>query len=367
MSHSTTIKIQQTRESVLGLSFQITKAVLCIAAFFMISFRAASQHASASPVIQNQNNHKMKQSQTPIIAFSPVVLPVPGRHVDLEMKVTAPATGNNLPVIVLSHGHGASHFLSSYKGYAPLVDLFAAEGFVVIQPTHQNSKALALDPSLPEAPLFWSSRASDMKFILDNLDKIISTVPGLSGRVDKEKVAAVGHSMGGHTVAMLAGMQVTDPATGKIVDATEPRYKALVLIGVTGGPEGLNGPFRERYPVLLGGSYQTMRLPALVVNGDKDKNLMFSDVDNWRADAYYQSPGPKDLLTVYEAEHIFGGISGYDVLETSDENPERVAFVGQSILAYIRSTLNPKDLSWEQAKKSLNDVPGAKGRIDSKL
>ncbi|WP_210419496.1 hypothetical protein [Pedobacter sp. KBS0701] len=54
----------------------------------------------------------MKQSKTPIISFSPVVLPVAGRHVDLEIKVSAPASGNNLPVILLSHGHGPSNFLS---------------------------------------------------------------------------------------------------------------------------------------------------------------------------------------------------------------------------------------------------------------
>ncbi|MCE7070115.1 hypothetical protein LZG74_07380 [Dyadobacter sp. CY327] len=183
----------------------------------------------------------MKQSQTPIMSFSPVVLPVSGRHVDLEMKVSAPASGNNLPVILLSHGHGPSNFLSSYRGYGPMVDFFAAEGFVVIQPTHQNSRALGLSSSLPEAPLFWSSRATDMQFILDHLEEIISTVPGLTGRVDQAKVAAIGHSMGGQTVAMLAGMEVTDPATGKIVNAAEPRLKARVLIGASGGPEGFNG------------------------------------------------------------------------------------------------------------------------------
>lgn len=309
----------------------------------------------------------MKQSQTPIIAFSPVVLPVPGRHVDLELKVTAPATGNNLPVILLSHGHGPSTFLSSYRGYAPLVDFFPAEGFVVIQPTHQNSKALGLPSSLPESPLFWSSRAKDMKFILDHLDEIISTVPGLTGRVDKANVAAIGHSMGGHTVAMLAGMEVTDPSTGETVSFIEPRIKASVLIGVSGGPEGFNGPNRAHYPVLAAGNFGTMKLPALIVNGDQDKNLMFSDVDNWRADAYYQSPGPKDLLTVFGAEHIFGGISGYDARETSDENPERVAFVCESILAYIRSTFNPNDSSWEDVKKALNGVADALGSIESKL
>jgi len=308
----------------------------------------------------------MKQSQTPIISFSPVVLPVPGRHVDLEIKVSAPASGNNLPVILLSHGHGPSNFLSSYRGYGPLVDFFAAEGFVVVQPTHQNSKALGLSPSLPEAPLFWSSRATDMKFILDHLDEIISTVPGLDGRVDKAKVAAIGHSMGGHTVAMLAGMDVTDPSTGKSVNSAEPRLKARVLIGVSGGPEGFNGVNRQNYPVLAAGNFGTMTSPALIVNGDRDKNLMFSDVDNWRADAYHQSPGPKDLLTVFGAEHIFGGISGYDARETSDENPERVAFVCQSILAYVRSAFDPNDPSWEQHKKTLNGVPGALGRIESK-
>jgi dienelactone hydrolase len=317
-------------------------------------------------LIKIQSENKMKQSQTPVMSFGPVVLPVAGRHVDLEMKVSAPASGNNLPFILLSHGHGPSNFLSSYKGYGPMVDFFAAKGFVVIQPTHQNSRALALPSSLPEAPLFWSSRAADMKFILDHLDEIISTVPGLSGRVDQTKVAAIGHSMGGQTVAMLAGMEVTDPATGKIVNVAEPRLKALVLIGASGGPEGFNGVNRQHYPVLAAGNFSTMTLPALVVNGDKDKNLMFSDVDNWRADAYYHSPGPKDLLTVFGAEHIFGGISGYDARETSDENPERVAFVCESILAYVRSTFDANDPSWENAKKALNGVEGALGSIESK-
>jgi hypothetical protein len=70
---------------------------------------------------------------------------------------------------------------------------------------------------------------------------------------------------------------------------------------------------------------------------------------------------------VFGAEHIFGGISGYDALETSDEDPERVAFVCESILSYIRSRFNPNDSSWEQAKKTLNGVQGALGSIESKI
>lgn len=319
-----------------------------------------------------QSNENFKKSPlrveegNPVISFSPVVLPMSGRPVDMQMKVSAPATGSELPVILLSHGHGRSNFLSSLHGYAPLADFFATQGFVVIQPTHLNSKMLAL-PVGPEGPTFWKSRPRDMQFILDNLDKIISSVPGLSGRVDTTNVAAIGHSLGGHTVAMLAGMEVTDPVTGEIVNFTEPRLKARVMIGVPGSPEGLNTNGNQIYGVpLKGTNYSTMTLPALVVNGDKDKNPNFSDLDNWRADAYHHSPGPKCLLTVFDAEHIFGGISGYDALETSDENPDRVSFLCMSILAYLQTSFNPKDTSWEDLKKEINNIPGAKGRIDCK-
>ncbi len=301
-----------------------------------------------------------------VVSFSPVVLPVPGRQVDLQLKVSAPATGSGLPIMLLSHGHGRSTFLSSLRGYGPLVDFFAAEGFVVIQPTHQDSKALGLDPNGPEGPLFWRSRAQDMHVILDQLDQIEATVPGLSGRLDRSRIAAVGHSMGGHTVGMLAGMHVTDPTNGQEVNLAEPRIKAGVLIGAPGNGADVAAFASEHYPVMRGSNFTTMTLPALVVAGDKDKNVNFSDRDDWRSDAYYLSPGPKCLLTVFGGEHILGGISGYDAAETTDESPERVAFVRETILAYLRTALNPADSSWEDAQKALREEANPKARIECK-
>lgn len=61
-------------------------------------------------------------SPTPVLSVSPVVLSAPGRAVDLEVRVTAPVTGSDLPVILLSHGQGHSHHLSSLNGYAPLAN-----------------------------------------------------------------------------------------------------------------------------------------------------------------------------------------------------------------------------------------------------
>lgn len=302
----------------------------------------------------------------PVATFSPVVLSVPGRQVELQVKVSAPARGDHLPIILFSHGHGRSNFLSSLHGYAPLVDFYAAQGFVVVQPTHQSSKTLKLDPNGPEGALFWRSRATDMHFILDHLEQIEATVPGLVGRLDRNRIAAVGHSMGGHTVGMLGGMRVTDPQDGQQANLAEPRIKAGVLIGAPGHGRDAAAFVAEHYPVLRNNSFAEMTMPALVVAGDKDKNINFSERDDWRADAYHLSPGPKCLLTVFGGEHILGGISGYDAAETTDDSPERVALVQKFTLAYLRTALYPEDSSWLDAQRALRDDAQPKARIECK-
>lgn len=59
---------------------------------------------------------------TPVLSVSPVVLPAPGRIVDLQMRVSAPLTGSDLPILLLSHGHGQSNNLSSLNGNGPLAN-----------------------------------------------------------------------------------------------------------------------------------------------------------------------------------------------------------------------------------------------------
>ena len=308
---------------------------------------------------------------TPVATFSPVVISAPGRAVDLEMKVSAPATGSDLPVILLSHGHGMSNYLSSLNGYGPLADFYAAHGFVVIQPTHLDSKTLAddprVDPDDPQAPLFWRSRAEDMKHILDQLDHIEASVPGLGGRLDKSRIVLVGHSLGGHTGALLLGMRITDPNDGTELDLSDSRIKTGVLIAPPGNGEDLEAFASEHFPVLRSTSFAEMTAPALVVAGDKDVSPgFFSARASWRADAYTLSPGPKSLLTIYGGEHILGGISGYDAAETTDESPERVAAVQRLTWAYLRTVLYSEDPSWSTARAALQEMDNPLGRIESK-
>jgi pimeloyl-ACP methyl ester carboxylesterase len=329
---------------------------------------AADQSKEQTPMDSPINTADYIPVSTPslFMSVSPIVFSVPGRQTELQLKVSAPVSGVDLPVLLLSHGHGQSTYLSSMRGYNPLAEFYAAHGFVVIQPTHQDSKALGLDPKGPEGPLFWRSRAQDMHFILDHLKEIVSAIPGLSGRVDSDRIVAVGHSMGGHTVGMLAGMRVTDPVDGKEWNLADPRVKAGVLLAPPGNGSDLAAFASEHYTVLRNTRFTEMSTPVLVVAGDLDQTERFSARSDWRSDAYTYSPGPKTLLTMIGAKHALGGVSGYDVAESQDQDSERLGIVQRLSWAYLRSALYPNDRAWSVASAALAARANPTGRIESK-
>ena len=307
-------------------------------------------------------------SATQVLSISPIVLPAPGRAVELQLRVSAPVTGGELPILLLSHGHGPSNHLSSLNGYGPLAHAFAAHGFVVIQPTHLDSKTLPFRSSdHPDAPLFWRSRAEDMRQILDQLDAIERAVPSLAGRVDRSKVAVLGHSMGGHTASLLLGARLRDPRDGSEVSLAEPRIRAGVLLAAPGRGDALSAYAAEHYPFFTTIDFSTMTTPALVVAGDADGSPHLTTAGPaWHADPYVLSPGPKSLLTLFGAGHGLGGVSGYDAAETTDENPERVAVVQRLSAAYLRTQLYPGDPAWQDAQNALVGAAEPLGRVESK-
>ncbi|MDT7790372.1 MAG: hypothetical protein QOF58_8791 [Pseudonocardiales bacterium] len=290
-----------------------------------------------------------------VFTVSPVVLEIPGRPVDLQLKVSAPVEGNDLPIILLSHGQGHSNHLSSLNGYAPLANHWAEQGFVVLQPTHLSSRSLSLPADTPGAPMFWKERAEDMSHIIDRLDEIEKAVPQLQNRLDRTKIAVAGHSMGGHTASLLLGM------TAESVSLKDERIKAGVLLGSTGRGEGLTDVVRESYSFMLTSDFGDMTTPALVVAGDEDGSEHLTvNGPEWHTDPFHLAPGPKDLLTLEGGEHGLGGVSGYDVAETTDESLERVAVVQRLTTAYLRSQLNRTN-DWQQ-----ESLVGVGFRVDSR-
>ena len=286
----------------------------------------------------------------PVVSVAPVLLP--GAHRDVPVRISAPTDGEDLPVVLFAHGFG-----SSLHGYGPLVDHWAAAGFVVVQPTHLDSRTVGLPAADPRWPTLWRTRVDDLRTVLDRFDRVEAAVPGLEGRVDRGRVAAAGHSFGGQTAGILLGLRVLDPDTGEGPDLSDPRVSAGILLATAGrGGDALRPGVGEQLPWLRRPDFSTMTVPALVVAGGADESALTTMGAAWSEDPFHLGPGRKDLLVLPGAEHSLGGIPGYDAAETTDADPARVALLQRLTTAWLHGALGasgPDDEAWRGATADL--------------
>ena len=296
-----------------------------------------------------------------VLSAKPVILPArPGRGVDLTVRVSAPATGESLPIVLFNHGYG-----SSSEAYGPLVDYWAAHGFVVLQPTFLDSRTVGVPDGDPRVAGFWRHRVEDAKQVLDELDVLLAAVPGLAGRAARDRIATAGHSFGGQTSAILLGLRVGPPA-GRDEDLADDRVLAGILLATAGtGGDDLTAFAREHLPY-LNVDFGHMTTRALVVAGDKDQSVLTVRGPDWSEDPYRLGPGAEHLLTLLGAEHSLGGIPGYEAAETTDANPARLAALQQLTWAYLRTALDGDHGAWPTALAALTGDPHAPGRVESR-
>lgn len=275
-----------------------------------------------------------------IVAVKPITVPAPGRSVDLQVKVTAPASGRNLPVIVFSHGNAWS-----MDGYEPLVDRWAAAGFIVVQPTHLDSRRNGITWDDPSFATIWRVRIADLHAILDGLGDILLQAGALETRADRDRIAVVGHSWGAQTAGALLGTRVLDADGNPGEDFSHSAVSAGALIAATGTGDTLT-PFAVEHLPFMRPDHSTMTAPVLVVAGGRDQSQLSTRGPEWFTDAYHLSPAPKSLLTIDEGEHTLGGLAGERVAETTDEDPARVALVADAISAYLHDAFKLDDTAW---------------------
>lgn len=286
------------------------------------------------------------------VSYSPVRLTMEGRG-QLELRVTAPAAGSRLPVVILSHGFGPSHYIPSKDGYAPLAQFWSERGFAVIQPTHASSRVGGLPADVAGAPFFWRERVHELKVILDRLPEVERQALSLSGRLDHSRIAAAGHSFGGHTVGLLLGARLNGE------DFTDQRISAGILLATPGrGGKDLNEAGAARFP-FFDVDFSNMRTRSLVVCGETDEPHFTTRGPEWHADAFRDSPGAEALLTMRGVGHGLGGIAGLDAKETEIEAPEVLEATKRLTLAWLRTALLEDPSAWSKASSAVNGPAGS--------
>ncbi|MBM7068768.1 dienelactone hydrolase [Actibacterium sp. 188UL27-1] len=122
------------------------------------------------------------------------------------IRDAAPAQGGPYPLVIVSHGYPGNRFLMSH-----LTDNLASKGYVVASIDHTDSTyrtQAAFGSTLVNRPL-------DQIFVLNELARLAGdpTTPW-AGRIDVDRTAIIGYSMGGYGAIIAAGGGVTDASVG---------------------------------------------------------------------------------------------------------------------------------------------------------
>jgi predicted dienelactone hydrolase/CubicO group peptidase (beta-lactamase class C family) len=243
---------------------------------------------------------------SPVAAIEELVLRDAQRDKDLTLRITYPKAEGPFPVILLAHAVRRSR-----EDFKPLVEQWAASGYVVLQADHADTGRMDQD---------WRDRARDMSFVIDSLAEIASKAPGLASKIDATRIGVGGHLIGAYAAFALAGMKGAGfgPAN-ETADFVDPRVDAVLLLG----PHGRGQELNEK-------SWEEVHRPMLVAVGSRMPSRRTSNPAEWRTEPYrFAHPGDKYLLW------IEGMDSGYAGLCVGDEvDPAPAAIVREVTTAF---------------------------------
>lgn len=155
-----------------------------------------------------------------------------------------PAPGAH-PLLVISHG-----YIGNWKNLSWIAQIMAMQGYIVAAPDHPGTTTFNQAPD--EAKKLWQ-RPRDITRVIN----FIADSPRLIGKTDHDRIAALGHSLGGWTVLSLAGAQF-DPVQFIHDCKTWPQRGDCLLterLGIINST-----PVREK----LSANYRDTRISAVV-------------------------------------------------------------------------------------------------------
>lgn len=173
----------------------------------------------------------------------------------LEVARDALAVGGPYPLVVVSHGNSGTPW-----AYRELAQHLVRAGYIVALPAHTGNTRHNNNRANTAANL--ANRPRHISLVID----AAYGHPALAGRLLANRVAVIGHSIGGYTALAVAGGK---PWTGPYERKTNPpqpvpvtpdaRVRALVLLAPA------TAWFRPE-------SLRAVQAPILMITGDRDVN-----------------------------------------------------------------------------------------------
>ncbi|MEA5504855.1 alpha/beta hydrolase [Halotia wernerae UHCC 0503] len=262
-------------------------------------------------------------------------LPVDLYLPEVKSQTTKDLPSPPFPLIVISHG-----LASDRTAFIYLAEHLASYGFAVTVLEHPGSNAERFELYFaglagPPEPLEFINRPLDVKYVLDSLQRLEKTDPAVRGKLDFQKVGAIGQSFGGYTVLTLAGGQINFPQLREDCNPNRSLNLSLFLQCRADELPPINYPLQDDRikaviainpidsSVLGQTGISQIKVPAMLVTGSQD---IFAPAVPEQVRPFTWLPNPNKYLVLIENATHFTTIDELDA--ESDVLPVPSALLG---------------------------------------
>ena len=165
----------------------------------------------------------------------------------VKATINAEIKEGRYPLIIISHGCGGN-----YLGYLTIARFLAEQGYIVVMIEHYKNNRN--DNELAGKIENFENRPKHISLTID-----VMFENKFKNYINREKIAIIGHSMGGYTALALAGGIPYTKERTRINTVIDKRVKAIILFAPATGFYNYNN------------SMDLIKIPILFFSAEKDK------------------------------------------------------------------------------------------------